>query len=183
MKTFKIVSIGRPVLRKKTKNITPALRKSKSFQKFLKNMVKWMRQAHGVGLAANQVGVDHRALVMECEGNKRYPRVDSVPLQTYLNARIVRYSKNLQKGWEGCLSIPGFRGIVPRSQSVTFTALTPDGKKVLKAVHGFEARIIQHEVDHLNGFFYVDRMPNLKSWTHLDEFNKHFKTKIKDRKK
>jgi peptide deformylase len=182
MKTFKIVSIGRPVLRKKTKNVTPAQRKTKSFQKFLKDMVKCMRQAHGVGLAANQVGVDNRALVMECDGNKRYPRVDSVPLQTYLNARIVNYSKNFQKGWEGCLSIPGFRGIVPRSQSVTFEALTPDGKKVRKTVYGFEARIIQHEVDHLNGFFYVDRMPDLKSWTHLDEFNKHFKTKIKDRK-
>jgi peptide deformylase len=183
MKTFKIVSIGNPVLRQKIKNVTPALRKTKNFQKFLKGMVRCMHQAHGVGLAANQVGVNQRALVMECEGNKRYPKVASVALQTYLNARIVNYSKTLQKGWEGCLSIPGFRGIVPRSQSVAFEAITPDGKKVHKTVHGFEARIIQHEVDHLNGFFYVDRMPDLKSWTHLDEFNKHFKTKIKDRKK
>jgi peptide deformylase len=183
MKTFKIVSIGHPVLRQKIKNVTPAQRKTKNFQKFLKDMVRWMRQAHGVGLAANQVGADKRALVMECAGNKRYPRVASVPLQTYLNARIVKYSKKLEKGWEGCLSIPGYRGIVPRSQSVTFEALTPDGKKIRKTVYGFEARIIQHEVDHLNGFFYVDQMPNLRSWTHLDEFNKHFKTKIKDRKK
>ena len=92
MKTFKIVSIGHPVLRQKIKNVTPAQRKTKNFQKFLKDMVRWMRQAHGVGLAANQVGADKRALVMECAGNKRYPRVASVPLQTYLNARIVKYS-------------------------------------------------------------------------------------------
>ena len=145
-------------------------------------MVQMMHKAHGVGLAANQVGVNERVLVMECDSNKRYPKVDSVALQTYLNARIVKYSKKLEKGWEGCLSIPGYRGIVPRSKSVTFEAVTPDGKKIHKTIHGFEARIMQHEVDHLNGFFYVDRMPDLKSWTHLDEFNQHFKTKIKDRK-
>ena len=179
---LKIVSIGHPVLRRKIKNVKTGKRKSKSFKTFLKAMVQMMHQAHGVGLAANQVGINERVLVMECDSNKRYPKVASVVLQTYLNARIVKYSKNLEKGWEGCLSIPGYRGIVPRSQWVTFEAVTPEGKKIRKTVHGFEARIMQHEVDHLNGFFYVDRMPDLRSWTHLDEFNHHFKTKIKDRK-
>jgi peptide deformylase len=179
---LKLVSIGHPVLRTKIKNVQTTKRKTKSFKTFLKAMVQMMHKAHGVGLAANQVGVNERVLVMECDSNKRYPKVDSVALQTYLNARIVKYSKKLEKGWEGCLSIPGYRGIVPRSKSVTFEAMTPDGKKVRKTIHGFEARIMQHEVDHLNGFFYVDRMPDLKGWTHLDEFNQHFKTKIKDRK-
>jgi len=178
----KIVSIGNPVLRQKIKTVTTAKRQSKSFQKFLKDMVKTMYRANGVGLAANQVGVNQRALVMECDTNKRYPKVNSVELQTYLNARIVKYSKEQEKGWEGCLSIPGYRGIVPRSKWVTFEAITPEGKKVRKTVKGFEARIIQHEIDHLNGFIYVDRMPDLRSWSHLDEFNHHFKTKIKDRK-
>ena len=179
---LKIVSIGHPLLRREIKDVKTAKRKTKSFKTFLKAMVVKMHQAHGVGLAANQVGVNERVLVMECDSNKRYPKVNSVALQTYLNARIIKYSKQLEKGWEGCLSIPGYRGIVPRSKSVTFEAMTPDGKKIRKTIHGFEARIMQHEVDHLNGFFYVDRMPDLKSWTHLDEFNHHFKTKIKDRK-
>ncbi len=119
---------------------------------------------------------------MECDSNKRYPKVNSVLLQTYLNARIVKYSKRMENGWEGCLSIPGFRGVVPRSEWVTFEAVTPEGKKIRKTVHGFEARIVQHEIDHLNGLFYVDRMSDLKTWTHLDEFNRRFKSNVKDKK-
>jgi peptide deformylase len=179
---YKIVKIGNPVLRKKTKTVTEKQLVSKKFQSFLKQMVPQMRKAKGVGLAANQVGFQDRALVMECNGNKRYPRVGSFPLQTYVNAQIVKYSKAQEMGWEGCLSIPGFRGVVPRSKWVTFEAQKPDGQKVRKTVHGFEARVIQHEVDHLNGFFYMDRMNGLKTWMHLEEFNKHFGSGIKDGK-
>jgi peptide deformylase len=128
------------------------------------------------------VGVNQRAFVMAADGNKRYPKADPVALQTYLNARIVKYSKQTEDGWEGCLSIPDFRGVVPRSKWVTFEAITPEGKKVRKTVHGFEARIVQHEIDHLNGFFYVDRMKGLRTWTHLDAFNQRFKTGIRDKK-
>ena len=145
-------------------------------------MVKTMHRAQGVGLAANQVGRHYRALVMECRGNRRYPKVISFPLQTYLNARIIKYSRTLEKGWEGCLSIPGFRGMVPRSKQVTFEAMLPDGKTIRRTVRGFEARVIQHEVDHLNGYFYIDRMKDLRSWMHLEEFNRHFKAHIKDKK-
>jgi peptide deformylase len=177
---YKIVKIGNSVLRKKTSSITKKRLVSKKFQIFLKLMVTQMRKAGGVGLAANQLGFNNCALVMECRGNKRYPRVKSFPLQTYVNARIVKYSRPMEKGWEGCLSIPGFRGIVLRSQWVTFEAQTPEGQIVRKTVRGFEARVIQHEVDHLNGFFYMDRMKGLKTWTHLEEFNKHFGSGIRD---
>jgi peptide deformylase len=156
--------------------------KTARFQTFLKAMVTAMRRANGVGLAANQLGFDLRALVMECAGNKRYPRVGSFPLQTYLNARIVSYSKEKERGWEGCLSIPGYRGLVPRSKRVTFEATLPNGRRVHRTLNGFEARVLQHEVDHLDGHFYVDRMPDLKHWLHLDEFNRHFGRKIRDRK-
>ncbi len=179
---YKIVKIGNPILRKKTITVTGKLLASKRFQSFLKQMVPQMRKAKGVGLAANQLGCDCRALVMECRGNKRYPRVKSFPLQTYINTRIVHYSKSIEKGWEGCLSIPGFRGIVSRSKRVIFTALLPNGRPIRRTVDGFEARVIQHEVDHLNGFFYMDRMKGLKNWMHLDEFNSHFGRGIKDNK-
>ncbi len=179
---LKLVKIGNLVLRKKTASIDLKHLKGKSLPIFLKGMVEAMREAQGVGLAANQVGQNARIFVMECRGNKRYPRVASFPLQTYLNARIVSYSKATEKGWEGCLSIPGFRGVVPRAKSITFEAVTPEGEKIRKTVHGFEARVIQHEVDHLNGYFYIDRMKDFKTWMHLEEFNKHFKTGVKDRK-
>ncbi len=145
-------------------------------------MVATMRHAQGVGLAANQVGSDSRVFVMECRGNRRYPARPAFSLQAYLNPRIVKYSKAKLSDWEGCLSIPGFRGKVPRSKQVTFEALTPDGRRVRKTVNGFEARVVQHEVDHLNGFFYVDRMRDFRTWTHLEEFNRKFGIKIKDKK-
>jgi peptide deformylase len=176
----KIVSIGHPLLRQKTKPLSSGELHKTSLKAFLWKMVRTMRRAHGVGLAANQIASAKRAFVMECRGNKRYPRVASVPLQAYLNARIVKYSKATEMGWEGCLSIPGFRGMVPRAKSVTFTAVTADGRKVRRTVKGFEARIVQHEVDHLNGFFYVDRMKDLKTWTSVEAFNKRFRSKIKD---
>jgi peptide deformylase len=119
---------------------------------------------------------------MECRSNKRYPRRPNFPLQAYLNPRIVGYSKAKLWDWEGCLSIPGFRGKVPRSKQVTLTALTPDGRKIRKTVKGFEARVVQHEVDHLNGLFYIDRMRDFSTWTHLEEFNKRFKYHVSDKK-
>jgi len=178
-----IVKIGNPVLRKKIKDIHPALLRLKAFEKFLKDMVTTMRGAQGVGLAANQVGEDLRCFVMECRGNKRYPKVKSVPLQAYLNVRIVKRSKQRVPGWEGCLSIPGYRGLVPRSKSVTFTALTPDGRKLRRTVRDFEARIVQHEVDHLDGHFYIDRIKDKKTWMHLEEFNERTGARVKDGKK
>ncbi len=145
-------------------------------------MTVTMRLAQGVGIAANQVGVGSKIFVMECRGNRRYPQVGSFPLQAYLNPKIIRYSKAKISGWEGCLSIPGFRGKVSRSRQVTLEALTADGRRIRKIFHGFEARVVQHEVDHLNGFFYIDRMDHFKSWTHLEEFNKKFKYAVKDKK-
>lgn len=140
-----------------------------------------MHQAEGVGLAANQVGERLQVIVLECESNARYPEKGGIPLQIYLNPRIVKYSREKEEDWEGCLSIPGYRGLVPRAKEVTFEAWNEKEEKVRRSVHGFLARIIQHEVDHLNGFFYVDRMPDLKKWLHLDEFNRILKAAVKDR--
>lgn len=135
-------------------------------------MIKTMRLAQGVGLAANQVAVSCRAVVLECRANQRYPHAEDFPLQIFINPRILRYSKEKIFDWEGCLSIPGYRGLVPRSKKVTFEALSPEGKRVVQTVEGFHARVIQHEVDHISGKFYIDRMPDLMSWTHLEEWQR-----------
>jgi len=180
--TLKIVKIGNPILRRKARPVPAHLFRTPSLRRFIRNMVSTMRRAQGVGLAANQVAQGRRVMVMECRGNRRYPKAASFPLRAYFNIRIVHRSKRKVKGWEGCLSIPGFRGLVPRSQRVTFRAVTPDGSKVEKTVSGFEARVVQHEVDHLNGLFYVDRMDGFKSWTHLEEFNRRLRFKIRDRR-
>ena len=177
-----LVKIGNAILRRKTASLPLKRLRSAKFQAFLKQMVKTMRKAQGVGLAANQVGEGCRAFVMECKGNKRYPRVRSFPLQAYLNVRMVKYSAAKETGWEGCLSIPGYRGLVPRSRQITFEALTPEGIKVRKTLRGFEARVVQHEVDHLNGFFYIDRITDRKTWMHLEEFNRRMNARVRDRK-
>jgi len=105
---------------------------------------------------------------------------DNFPLEVFINPKIVKYSKEKENDWEGCLSIPGYRGLVPRSKEIMFEALTIEGKRVRETVSGFHARVLQHEVDHINGFFYLDRMKDLKNWLHLDEFNRHIGIVVKD---
>jgi len=179
MVVFKIEKIGHGVLRRKCRSLGRAEIKTRKFQRFLGCMVETMREAGGVGIAANQVGTSKRAIALECRANKRYPQATEFPLAVYINPRILKYSKEKVLGWEGCLSIPGYRGLVPRSKKITFEALTPEGKRVVETMEGFHARVIQHEVDHIMGNFYIDRMPDLLSWIHLDEFNKRFHTRIK----
>jgi peptide deformylase len=179
---LKIVQIGRPVLRRKASDF-PSRPAGKALRGFLRSMVETMRAAQGVGLAANQVDRGRRAFVMECRGNRRYPGRGAFPLQAYLNARIVKKSKARVWDWEGCLSIPGYRGLVPRAKTLVLEALTPEGKKIRRTFRGFEARVIQHEVDHLDGFFYIDRMEGKNSFTGLEAFNKRFRTGIRDKKK
>jgi len=181
--TQKLVKIGHLILRAKTRDLTIREAVSPRVKNFTARMVKTMRHAQGVGLAANQVGDPRRILVMECRGNSRYPNRPSFPLQTYFNARIVGRSKKTIHDWEGCLSIPGYRGRVPRAQSVTFEALTLEGKKVRRTVRGFEARVLQHEVDHLDGKFYVDRMKRSGDLYHLEEFEKELGIKVPREKK
>lgn len=177
-----IVKIGNPVLRAHTRLVPRKILSQKSFAGLIREMIETMRGAQGVGLAANQIGKNLRLFVMECRGNKRYPKVASFPLQAYLNIRILLYSKSQENGWEGCLSVPGFRGLVPRSKKIWVEAQALDGTKIRRTFSGFEARVVQHETDHLNGLFYLDRMKNLKTWTHLEEFNRKHKRNIKDNK-
>ena len=181
MAKLEVVKIGHPVLREKAQEVSPEKLREASFQKFLKAMAETMRRYEGVGLAANQVGQGIQALVLECRSNPRYPKRGEFSLEIWINPKILEYSEKQAEDWEGCLSIPGYRGRVPRALSVTYEGLDPEGKRVRKTVQGFQARVIQHEVDHLNGLFYIDRMPNLQSWVHLDEFNALMDLQVRDR--
>ncbi len=163
-----IVKIGTPVLRCRCAEVPLQEIKKGIHQAFIREMIATMHEAAGVGLAANQVAVNKKIIVLECKKNARYPGKEAVPLEVYFNPEITAYSKEQITDWEGCLSIPGYRGLVPRAASIQLEALTPDGKKIEKKFEGFHARILQHEVDHIQGLFYVDRMPDLKSWRHLE---------------
>ncbi len=170
-----IVKVGAPVLRSRCAEVTEKTRDNAEFRGFLDAMVKTMHKAVGVGLAANQVGIGIRAIVLESRASKRYPDSPSFPLQAYVNPRIVSASKKKVLDWEGCLSIPGYRGLVPRHESLVVEATTPAGKVIRRKVSGFEARVFQHEIDHIDGFVYLDRMPNLRTWMHEDEMARFMK--------
>ncbi len=165
MAILPIIKTGDPVLRRKNRELKPADLKKSSTRKLLKDMVETMRASGGVGLAASQVGVSVKAIVVECWSSKRYPGSDEFPLEIFINPKITAYSKKTVTDWEGCLSIPGYRGLVPRAHTITFTALEPDGKKIARTVSGFLARVIQHETDHTMGILFIDRMTDLSSFT------------------
>lgn len=181
MAVLELTKIGNPVLRKKCQEVKEQDISSGKYKKLIADMIDTMRDAKGVGLAANQVGVDLKLIVLECAANPRYPGAEAVPLAVYFNPRITGRSGQGERAWEGCLSIPGYRGVVARSREITFEAVTPEGRKVRETVKGFHARIIQHEVDHVEGCVYMDRMEGVKEWMHLDEFNRDMETKIKDK--
>jgi peptide deformylase len=164
-----IVKIGHGALRTRLPNLSKAWIKRPATKLLVKRMFREMRRSKGVGLAANQLGLPYRLFVMQCEDNPRYPGHEKVLPGVFFNPHIVLRSSKTVSDWEGCLSIPKYRGITPRSESVVLEAMLSDGKKIRVPFEGFAARIIQHETDHLDGLFYVDRMKDLGMWMHEDE--------------
>lgn len=175
-----VCKIGHPVLRQKCASVPTKAFKEEALRQFLDVMVDTMRKQNGVGLAANQIGLPIRAAVLENRTGARYPSSDSFKLERLLNLRIVEYSKKTEEDWEGCLSIPGYRGLVARAKWVIYEAMDETGRKFRRKVSGFHARVIQHETDHLNGYFYMDRMKDLNNWMHLNEFNRLLGLTVKE---
>lgn len=178
MNPLPLTLIGHLLLRQVLKQVSEKEIVSLKYRRLVKQMIATMRHENGVGLAANQVGFDRQVIVLECKENPRYPDQEEVPLQVYFNPKMIETSIKKESDWEGCLSIPGYRGMVPRAVEVTFEALDRQGKKIRKTFKDFAARIIQHEVDHIQGFFYIDRMLDMNSLCSVDEFNRLHGTRI-----
>jgi peptide deformylase len=123
-------------------------------------MMATVAEAQGVGLAAPQVYQSKRIFIIAWQPNARYPDAPQMQPTAMLNPEIVSLSDKIEKDWEGCLSIPGIRGLVPRHHSLKLKYLTRDGRQVTEEFTGFIACIIQHEIDHLEGIFFLDRMEN-----------------------
>jgi peptide deformylase len=117
-----------------------------------------MRAANGAGLAAPQIGVDLQLVIFGFTRNPRYPGREAVPETVLLNPVITPLSDEIVEGWEGCLSVPGLRGVVPRWARIRYTGFDPEGRPIDRSVEGFHARVVQHECDHLIGKLYPMRV-------------------------
>ncbi|HSO06679.1 MAG TPA: peptide deformylase [Pelomicrobium sp.] len=134
----------------------------------LTDMRDTMAAYNGAGLAAPQIGVDLRVVIFGVERNPRYPDAEPVPYTELINPEITPADAELEDGWEGCLSVPGLRGVVPRHRSVRYRGLAPDGSIIDRAVTGFHARVVQHECDHLDGILYPMRVRDFSRFGYTD---------------
>ena len=131
---------------------TPAVRA------LIVDMFETMHAANGVGLAAPQIGVDLALVIFGFRQNQRYPDAPPVPETVLINPQITPLDANEEEGWEGCLSIPGLRGKVPRFTRIRYTGFDPQGQRIDREAEGFHARVVQHECDHLTGTLYPMRI-------------------------
>jgi peptide deformylase len=174
MAILKVARLGHPVLRRVAEPVAAREVRSPEVQRLIDDMIETMREYNGAGLAANQVHALWQVAVIEVQKNPRYPEAPEIPLTVIINPVVTPLTDATADGWEGCLSVPDMRGIVPRYTSVRLQALDRDGQRIDLKAEDFLARVIQHETDHLNGVVYLDRMRDLSTLTHLTEWNKYW---------
>jgi peptide deformylase len=134
----------------------------------LADMRDTMRDMNGVGLAAPQIGVSLRVVIFEVNQNPRYPDAETVPQTVLINPIITPMSDAMEDGWEGCLSVPGMRGLVPRYSHLRYQGRDEFGALIDRTVSGFHARVVQHECDHLDGILYPMRIRDMKDFGFSD---------------
>lgn len=146
-------------------NITPAL------QTIIQDMLDTMKKENGVGIAAPQIGCNQRIIMFGFEDNPRYPDAPTVPFTILINPVITILSDEMTDGWEGCLSVPGLRGLVPRFNKIEYSGYDHTGQKITRMAEGFHARVVQHECDHLDGILYPQRIKDLQFFGFEDELH------------
>jgi len=135
----------------------------------VQDLKETMAAEDGAGLAATQIGVPLRVVVFGYEQNLRYADAPPVPETTLVNPVIEPLSEDMEEGWEGCLSVPGLRGLVPRHTRIRYRGFDLDGRAIEREAEGFHARVVQHECDHLDGILYPQRMRDMSSLGFIDE--------------
>ena len=174
MAVLEIAKLGNPILRQIAKQVDlkELTDQQGELQGFIDDMIDTMREEGGVGLAAPQVNRSLQIVVLEYENNERYPGESSIPVTALVNPVLSDYAEEQALGWESCLSLVDFRGLVPRSTAVTLKAYDRNGSRIEKRATGFEAIVLQHEIDHLNGKVFLDRMEDFTKLSYQEEFEK-----------
>ena len=175
MSILKVARIAHPVLRSPAKPVPREAFRDKLFQKLVDDMRETMYEYDGVGLGAPQVHEALRLAVIEVPGSDERARAE-VPFMVLVNPVVTALEDERENGWEGCLSVPDIRGVVPRWKRVKLEAQDRDGRPYSLEAQDFFARVVQHECDHLDGNVYLDRMQGMRSLTFIKEFEDHVHT-------
>lgn len=181
MTLLKIAQIGEPVLRERARELDEAELASVEIQRFIDDLVETMRDANGAGLAAIQVYRPIRVCAIEVHDNPRYPYKPNVPLTILVNPVIEPLSEERFDNYEGCLSVPNLRGVVRRRTEIRVTGLERDGKPFDREIRGVTAGTFQHEVDHLDGTIFVDRVNDPRSLCTWEAFRRHHEAAFAER--
>jgi|TARA_Y100000031_G_C8102439_1_gene329345 peptide deformylase len=177
MAILKVARLGHPVLRKTADKVDIEKISFEEIQRLIDDMIETMLEHDGIGLAAPQVHQSLQISVIESDNNPRYPEAPKIPLTILINPEFTYMSDETVEGWESCLSVEDLRGKVPRSKEVNVSAFNRAGEKIVLEASGFIAIVLQHEIDHLNGMVYLDRMKDFQTLSHMKEFEKYWVNK------
>lgn len=169
----KIAQIGHPELRRPARPVPPEAVGSEEIQTLIADLVETMRDANGAGLAATQILAPWQVCVLEVADNPRYPYKPRIPLTVLVNPVVTPIGTETFDNYEGCLSVPNLRGVVRRPARIRLTALDGAGRPIDREVAGITAGIVQHEVDHLFGTLFVDRVEDPSTLTTWDQFHRY----------
>ncbi len=165
-----IIQLGNPILRQKATWVENI--QNQPIQQLIDNLIDTVIQANGVGIAAPQLAISYRLLIVASRPNSRYPHAPEMEPTAMINPTIIAHTTEMVKGWEGCLSVPGIRGFVPRYQMIEVEYHDRKGKLHSQVLTDFVARIFQHEYDHLDGIVFVDRLENTLDMITEQEYQK-----------
>ena len=154
-----VLKMGHPLLRQVAEPVVDF--DEARMNELLIDMEDTMRALHGAGIAAPQIGVSLRVVIFEMQENPRYPQVAPIPFTVLINPSLEPLGDEMEEGWEGCLSVPGLRGVVPRYRRLHYSGLDAHGQFFERTVEGFHARVVQHEVDHLDGILFPQRVEDM----------------------
>ncbi len=160
MAVREVLKMGNPLLLRVARPVTGF--GTPELEQLITDLFDTMKAQDGAGLAAPQIGVSLRVVVFGVEANPRYPDAETVPTTVLVNPIIEVLDRTLEEDWEGCLSLPGLRGLVPRYRRIRYRAFDPQGRPIEREAEGFHARVVQHECDHLDGILYPFRMRDLR---------------------
>jgi peptide deformylase len=160
MAVRRVLKMGDPLLYRRADPVvafdTPDL------NALITDMFDTMAAMNGAGLAAPQIGVSQRVVIFGIEANPRYPHAEPVPMTVLINPELEPLGEEMEEGWEGCLSVPGMRGLVNRFRQLRYTGFDPMGNRIDRTVSDFHARVVQHECDHLDGILYPMRLKDIR---------------------